>query len=80
MESHNVPITGYVIHYIKDGSQDMLKHIKNIGGTTHTTSGLIACTEYSVKVATMNGDKTGPFGEPVVEISGEDSKHILLHT
>ena len=71
---HTVPITSYVIHYIKDGSQDIIKDIKNIRGTTHTISGLFACVKYSVKVAAMNGDKTGPFSEPVVEFSGEDSK------
>ena len=58
LESHNVPIAGYVIQYIKDGSQGMLKHIKNIVGTTHTISGLVPCTKYSVKVAAMNGDRT----------------------
>ena len=78
LESHNVPITGYVIQYIKDGSQDRIKDIKNIGGTTHTISGLVPCTKYSVKVAAMNVDRTGPFSEPVVEISGEDG-NILLH-
>ena len=72
MKSHNVPITGYVIQYIKDGSQDMIKDIKNINGTTYTISGLVPCTKYSVKVAAMNDERTGPFSEPVVEISGED--------
>ena len=72
MESNNVPITGYVIQYIKDGSQDMIKDIKNINGTTHTISGLVPYTKYSVKVAAVNDDRTGPFSVPVVEISGED--------
>ena len=72
--SHTVPITSYVIQYIKDGSQDIIKDIKNISGTTHIISELCACVKYSVKVATMNGDKTGPFSEPVLEYSGEDSK------
>ena len=77
---HNdVSITGYVIQYIKDGSQDMIEHIiNNIGGTTHTISGLVPCTKYSVKVAATNVDRTGPFSEPVVEISGEDG-NVLLH-
>ena len=72
LESHNVPITGYVIQYIKDGPQDMIKDINNISGTTHTISGLVPCTKYSVKVAAVNADRTGPFSEPMVEISGED--------
>ena len=78
LETHNVPITGYVIQYIKDGSQDVIKDINNISGTTHTVSGLVSCTKYSVKVAAVNVDRTGPFSEPVVEISGEDG-NVLLH-
>ena len=81
LESHNLPITGYVIQYIKDVSQDVIKDIKNISGTTHTCtiSGLDPCTKYSIKVAAMNVDRIGPFSEPVVEISGEDG-NILLHS
>ena len=78
LEGHNVPITGYVIQYIKDGSQDMIKDIKNNNGTTQTISGLVPYTKYSVKVAAMNDDRTGPFSEPVVEISGEDG-NLILH-
>ena len=72
--SHTVPITSYVIQYIKDGSQDMIKDVKNISRTTHTISGLAVCTKYSIKVAARNVDRTGPFSEPVVEFSGEDGK------
>ena len=78
LECHDVPITGYVIQYIKDGSQDTIKDIKNINGTTHTISGLVPYTKYSVKVAAMNVDRTGPFSKPVVEISGEDG-NLILH-
>ena len=78
LESYNVSITGYVIQYIKGGSQDIIKDIKNIGGTTHTISRLVPCTKYSVKVAAMNDDRNGPFSEAVVEISGEDG-NIILH-
>ena len=74
IECHSVPITGYVIQYLKDGTQDMMKDIKNISGNTHTISELIACTKYSIKVAAMNIDRTGPFSVPVVEISGEGGK------
>ena len=78
MESHNVPITDYVIQYNKDGSRDMIKDIKYISGTTHTILGLVPCTKYSVKVAAINGDRTGPFSEAVVETSGEDG-NLLFH-
>ena len=71
--NHDVPITGYVVQYSKDGTQD-IKDIKSINATTHTISGLAACTKYSIKVAAINGDRTGPFSEPVVEVSGEDGK------
>ena len=77
MENDNAPITGYVIQYIKDGAQDMIEDIKNISGTTHTISRLVASTKYSVKVAAINGDRTGPFSEPVVESSGQDSESSL---
>ena len=77
MENHNVPITGYVIQYSKDGPQDMINDIRNISGTTHTISGLVAYTKYSVKVAAMTVDETGPFSESVIQISGEDSELIL---
>ena len=76
--SHSILITGYVIQYIKDGTQDIIKDIKNINGTTHTISGLVACTKYSVKVAAVNDDGTGPFSEPVVETSGEDSEFYIV--
>ena len=82
--SHNVPITGYVIQYKKNGSQDTVSNRQKVNvasGTTHTISGLVAITEYSVKVAAMNVNGTGPFSESVVGISGEDSElnvHIIL--
>ena len=71
--SHDVPITGYVIQYVKEGTQDMIRDIKNNSGTTHTISGLVACAKYSVKIAAMNDNRTGPFSEAMVEVSGEDS-------
>ena len=77
--SYSLPITGYVIRYIKDGSQDMIKDIENISGTTHTISELVPCTKYSVKVAAMYGNRIGPFSEPVVEMSGEYGNiHVVI--
>ena len=55
-------------------TQDMMKDIRNITGTTHTILGLVAQAKYSVKTATMNIDRTGPFTKPVVKISGEAGK------
>ena len=72
--SYNVPITGYVIQYVNDGTQEMIKDIKDISGTTYTISGLVACAKYSVKVAAMNDDGIGPFSEPEVGTSGKGSE------
>ena len=80
--SHDVPITGYKIQYIKEGTQDMIRDIKINSGTTHTISGLVACTKYSVKIAAMNEDRTGPFSEAKADVSGEDSElnlYIILY-
>ena len=80
-----IPITGYMIEYFKDGPQDNIKDVKNVNvasATTYTISGLITCAQYSVQVAAMNGNRIGPFSEPVVEIL-EDSElnlHYLVHT
>ena len=77
MESHNIPITGYVIHYIKFESQDAISYTVNLNvasGTTHTISRLDACVKYSIKIAAKNDDRTGPFSEPVVQFSGEDGE------
>ena len=80
-----VPITGYMIEYSKDGPQDTIKDVKNVNvtsETTYTISGLLLCAKYSVKVAAMNGNRTGPFSEPVVDIleDGELNLHYLVHT
>ena len=72
--SHEVPNTGYVIQYSKDGSQYETKSVNVASGTTHIISGLVACTKYSVKVAAINDGRPGPFSESVVETSGEDGK------
>ena len=74
-----------MIEYFKDGPQDNIKDVKSVNvasATTYTISGLIPFAKYSVQVAAMNGNRIGPFGEPVVEIL-EDSElylHYLVHT
>ena len=68
---NTIPITGYKIEYFKDDPQDTVKDINNVNvasGTTYTISGLIPCAKFSVQVAAMNGNRNGPFSEPVVEI------------
>ena len=69
--NRNGPITGFVIQYTRVGSSDMMSVNVN-SGTTHTISGLVVVTEYSVTVAAMTVNGTGPFSDPpVVGRSGE---------
>ena len=79
---HNIPITGYVIRYIKDGSQDTIKDIENVNvasGTTHAILRLVAYTNYLVTVAAVNVNGIGPFSEPMARISGEDGTCVSIH-
>ena len=71
---HNGPITGYMVKYTRVGSSDMMS-MNVTSGTTHTISGLVAYVNYSVIVAAMTVNGTGPFSDPpVVGRSGEDSE------
>ena len=67
---HNGPITGYVIQYTRVGSSDMMSVNVN-SGTTYTISGLVANVRYSVEVAAMTVNGTGPFSTTVMGRSGE---------
>ena len=72
--NRNGPITGHVIQYTRVGSSDMMS-VNVTNGTTHTISGLVAYVNYSIIVATMTVNGTGPFSDPpVVGRSGEDGK------
>ena len=71
---HNGPITGHVIQYTRVGSSDMMS-VNVTSGTTHTISGLVAYVNYSVIVAAMNVNGTGPFSDPPMLVrSGEDGE------
>ena len=73
----NGPITGYMIIYTQDGSSDMMSvSASEISGTTVITiSGLVAYVSYSVIMAAMTVNGTGPFSDPpVVGRSGEDGE------
>ena len=70
---HNGPITGHVIQYTRVGLNDTMNETVT-SGTTHTISGLVAYVDYSVTVAAMTVNGTGPFSNPVVGRSGEDSE------
>ena len=75
---HNGPITGYVIQYTRVGTSNIMSENVN-SGTTHTISGLVAYVNYSVVVAAMNVNGTGPFSNPLIETSGEDSECVLIN-
>ena len=70
----NGVIIGYAVQFTRIGSSSvMIVNVTN--GTTHTLSGLVAYVNYSVIVAAMTVNGTGPFSDPpVVGRSGEDSK------
>ena len=69
----NGPITGYVIQYTRVGSSDMMS-VNVASGTTHTISGLVAYVNYSVIVAAMTVNGTGPFSDPPVVGMPEDGE------
>ena len=71
-ENHNGQIIGYKIQYTKDGSSNMNVNVTN--GTNHTISALVAYVNYSVIVAAITVNGTGPFSDPVVGISGGNSE------
>ena len=74
MIDHNGQITVYVIQYTRVGSSDMMSEIVT-SGTSRTLSRLIAFVDYSIIVAAVNVNGTGPFSNPpVVGRSGEDSE------
>ena len=70
----NGPITGHVIQYTRVGSSDTMS-VNVTSGTTHTISGLVAYVNYSVIVAAMTVNGSGPFSDPpMVGRSGEDGE------
>ena len=80
MIDHNAPTVTYVIQYTRVGSSDMMS-VNVTSGTTHTISGLVAYVNYSVIVAAMTVNGTGPFSDPpVVGRSGEDCELLKLIT
>ena len=77
---HNGAITGYTIWYTRVGSSDMMG-VNVTSGITHTISGLVAYVNYSVIVAAINVNGTGPFSDPpVIGRSGEDGELLKLIT
>ena len=74
LRTRNGPITGHVIQYTRVGSSDMM-NVNVASGTTYTISRLAVLTQYSVIVAAMTFNGTGPFSDPpVVGMSGENGE------
>ena len=70
----NGQIIGYVIQYTRVGLSDTMSENVN-SGTTHKISGLVAYVNYSVIVAAVNVNGTGPYSSPMIERSGEDCEY-----
>ena len=73
----NGPITGYMVNYVRVGSNNMTSMIfmnETMGFTDITISGLVTYANYSVTVTAMTVKGTGPFSNRMVGRSGEDGK------
>jgi len=77
----NGDITGYVIRYTRMASgvsQTVNVHRgSSIGLRTSVISGLVAFTNYSIQVAAVNVNGTGPSSGVVYGVSGQDGKTIF---
>jgi len=78
----NGDVTGYVIRYTRVGggvSQMIIVNGSSAGLRTSVITGLVAFTNYSVEVAAVNVNGTGPFSDPFTGLSGQDSKETHTH-
>ena len=71
---HNGVIAGYVIEYTRSGGSTDMVNVTS--GTTRTIYGLVSFVVYLVRIAAMASSGTGPFSDPIVELSGEDSESV----
>ena len=74
----NGDVTGYVIRYTRVGSGvlQMITIVSNNYNFTSVIRGVVAYTNYSVQVAAVNVNGTGPFSDAVIGVSGQDSEKI----
>ena len=75
---HNGLITSYVINYTRDESSDHVI-IVNVTETTYTISGLVIFIEYSVRVAAVNINGTGPLSDAVTGKPGGDGEFYTYY-
>ena len=76
---HKESITGYKIECIGIGHNDKKSIKVSREETTRTIPGLVACQRYSVHVATIKDNTTGPFSDDVEGVAGEDGE-LCIHT
>ena len=78
--NQNGPLTGYTFQYTRS-SIVMKETVAN--GFTYVISGLVPFANYSVKMAAMTINGTGPFSTDIIQVSGEGSRliciYVLLH-
>jgi len=77
--SRNGDVIGYMIRYtILDTSVSQVMNVNDSSEDSQTSvlSGLVAFTDYSIEVAAVNVNGTGPFSGVVTGLSGEDSKQM----
>ena len=72
----NGDVTGYVIRYTRVGTGVSQMITINSRSNGSLISGLMAYTNYSVQVAAVNVNGTGPFSDVVIGLSGQDSKTL----
>jgi len=65
-------ITGYIIEYTRLGGSSGTVTV--FSGTTRLIPDLVPFVQYSVRVAAMSNNGSGPFSDTVVQTSGQDSK------
>ena len=70
---YNGPLIGHVIQYSRVGSSDTFS-VNVTSGNTYIITGVVAFVNYSMRVAAINDNGTGPSSNPMVQLSGEDGK------
>ena len=71
----NGPITDYVIRYSRVGSNVTMD--ETVTSTSiYTITELLPFVNYSVEMAAININGTGPFSVPIVELSGHEGKDV----
>ena len=76
--NQNGPITDYVIRYSRVGSNVTMDEIVT-SSNIYTITELYPFVNYSVEMAATNVNGTGPFSNPIVELSGHEGEDICNH-